>query len=476
MQRSGYSESSTNASSFASYGSGYATPMNSAPMNGVPNGHEPSKIIVGLDVGTTKVCAIVAAVSLSDPHRMTILGVGHAPAEGLSRGVVTNIEKTVRSIERAIAEAEAQSGVKVREVVVGIAGDHIQSFQSRGVVTISNHDRTIMRDDVDRLIDDTRKVRIPSDRRILHVIPQEFIVDGQDGIYEPIGMSGVRLEASVHIINGLVTAVQNISNCVERAGLRVRDIVLEPLASSHAVLDEEEKEVGVALVDIGGGTTDIAVFEERTIRHTAVIGIAGQKVTDDIRKGLGILNDQAERLKREHGCAVVSHILRDDVIQLPGVGGRKPREIQRSVLARVIQPRLEEILEFALAEIRRSGYARHLSAGVVLTGGGSMTNGTRELAEEVFQMPVKIGMPMGFGAGLVKEVESPVFSTAVGLVLYAFHHYSDTSFATYVEEEEEPVTFDEPLPEPPVAEYEAEEDEEPKGNVLSRMKGWFDRL
>lgn len=447
--------------------------MNSAPMIGVPSTHEPGTIIVGLDVGTTKVCAIVAAISLREPHTMTILGVGHSPADGLSRGVVTNIEKTVRSIERAVSEAEAQSGVKIRDVVVGIAGDHIQSFQSRGVVTISNADRTITQEDVDRLIEDTKKVHLPTDRKILHVIPQEFIVDGQDGIYEPIGMSGVRLEASVHIINGLITAVQNIYNCVERAGLRVRDIVLEPLASSYAVLDDEEKEVGVALVDIGGGTTDIAVFEERTIRHTAVIGIAGSKVTDDVRKGLGILGDQAERLKREYGCAVVSHILRDEVIQLPGLAGRRPREIQKSVLARVIQPRMEEILEFALAEIKRSGYARHLSAGVVLTGGGSMTNGTRELAEEIFQMPVKIGMPMGFGAGLVKEVESPVFSTAVGLVLYAFKHHETSNLMSFIQESEQAGEHElEPVLDGP---FEGDDAERQRG-IFSRMKEWFDQL
>ncbi len=465
----GYQESSSGFSSNG-YGSpNYSTSsLSSAPMTGMPNGLEPGRIIVGLDVGTTKVCAIVAAISLNEPHTMTILGVGHAAADGLSRGVVTNIEKTVRSIEKAISEAEAQSGVKIREVVVGIAGDHIQSFQSRGVVTISNQDRTITTEDVLRLIEDTKKVHLPTDRRILHVIPQEFIVDGQDGIYEPIGMSGVRLEASVHIINGLVTAVQNIYNCVERAGLKVRDIVLEPLASSYAVLDEEEKEVGVALVDIGGGTTDIAVFEDRTIRHTAVIGIAGQKVTDDIRRGLGILADQAERLKREYGCAVVSHILRDEVIQLPGLAGRRPREIQKSVLARVIQPRMEEILEFSLAEIKRSGYASNLSAGVVLTGGGSMTNGTRELAEEILGMPVKIGMPMGFGAGLVKEVESPVFSTAVGLVLYAFKNHDHHGFASYI---------DEAVEEAPVIEEAGEQDEpQMKQGIVNRMKEWFEHL
>jgi cell division protein FtsA len=429
-------------------------------MKGVPSSLEPGKIIVGLDIGTTKVCAIVAAFSLKEPHTMTILGVGSAPADGLSRGVVTNIEKTVRSIETAVQNAEAQSGVKIRDVVVGIAGDHIQSMTTRGIVTVSNHDRTITADDVRRLVDEGRKVFLPSDRKILHVIPVEYIVDGQDGIFDPIGMSGVRLEASVHIINGLVTAVQNIYTCVERAGLRVSDIVLEPLASSFAVLDDEEKEVGVALVDIGGGTTDIAVFEERTIRHTAVIGIAGQKVTDDIRKGLQILADQAERLKREYGCAVVSHILRDEIIQLPGLAGRKPRQIERSLLARIIQPRMEEILEFAYKEIKRSGYARNLGAGVVLTGGGSMINSTRELAEAIFDMPVKIGMPMGFGAGLVKEIESPVYATAVGLALYAFYNPSQILPPDdYIEEEEMML-----------------DDEAEKTNIIGKMKQWFERL
>jgi cell division protein FtsA len=437
-------------------------------MIGVPSGLEPGKIIVGLDIGTTKVCAIVAAISLKEPHTMTILGVGTVPAEGLSRGVVTNIEKTVRSIEKAVAEAEAQSGVKIREVVVGIAGDHIQSFQSRGVVTISNPDRQIAHDDLKRLIEDTRKVHLPSDRKILHVIPQEYIVDGQDGIYEPIGMSGVRLEATVHIINGLVTAVQNIYNCVERAGLRVNDIVLEPLASSFAVLDDEEKEVGCALVDIGGGTTDIAVFEERTIRHSAVIGIAGQKVTDDIRKGLQILGDQAERLKREYGCAVVSHILRDEIIQLPGLSGRKPRQIERSLLARIIQPRMEEILEFSYKEIKRSGYARNLGAGVVLTGGGSMINSTRELAEAIFDMPVKIGMPMGFGAGLVKEIESPVYATAVGLVLYAYQNPA-SNLTSFIDDPSRS-RDDEPDSEMMMEDYDQ------KRSILEKMKGWFEQL
>ena len=443
-----------------------SSPLNSAPMHGVPAELEPGKIIVGLDIGTTKVCAVVAAVSTKEPHTMTVLGVGTVPADGLTRGVVTNIEKTVKSIERAAAEAEAQSGVKIREVVVGIAGDHIQSLMTRSIVTISNADRQIMQRDIDRLLDEARKISLPSDRKILHVIPQEYIVDGQDGIYEPIGMSGVRLEAKVHIINGLVTAVQNIHNCVERAGLRVRDIVLEPLASSYAVLDEEEKEVGVALIDIGGGTTDIAVFEEKAIRHTAVIGIAGQKVTDDIRKGLMILGDQAESLKKRYGCAVVSHIVRDEIIELPGLAGRKPRQIQRSLLARIIQPRMEEILDFAYREIKRSGYAGSLGAGIVLTGGGSMINSTRELAEAIFNLPVKIGMPVGFGAGLVKEIESPVYATAVGLVQYAFHNAGPSSLYSMIEEhqtEEEPEEY-------------YEDDQDTKKKIFGKVKDWFEQL
>src|SRR5579872_6284275 len=369
-----------------------------------------SGVLAALDIGTTKVCCIVGSVA--ENGTINILGVGHTPSDGLNRGVVVNIEKTIRSIERAVEEAQHRAGVPIQSVTVGIAGDHIQSFQSRSVIAISSPDHEIRQRDVNRLLSDAKRVAIPADRRIIHVIPQEFIVDGQDGVHDPVGMSGVRMEANVHIVTGLVTAAENIYKCVERAGLKVKDMVLEPLASSYAVLDDEEKEVGVVLIDIGGGTTDIAVFEEHTIRHTAVIGIAGQKVTDDIRKGLQILGDQAERLKREYGCSVVSHILRDEIIQLPGLSGRKPRQIERSLLARIIQPRMEEILEFSFKEIKRSGFARNLGAGVVLTGGGSMINSTRELAEAIFDMPVKIGMPMGFGAGLVKEIESPVYATA----------------------------------------------------------------
>ncbi|HEY4643841.1 MAG TPA: cell division protein FtsA, partial [Bacteroidota bacterium] len=374
------------------------------------------EIIVGLDIGTTKVCAVVGA--LNGNGRLNILGIGRSPSDGLTRGVVTNIDKTVRSIENAVAEAESQSGVKIRSVIVSIAGDHIQSFQSRGVIAISGPEHEITQSDVDRLIEDTKRVALPSDRRIIHVIPQEFIIDGQDGVYDPVGMSGVRMEANVHIITGLVTAAQNIFKCVQRGRLEVADMVLEPLASSYAVLDEEEKEVGVALLDIGGGTTDLAVFEERTIRHTAVIGIAGKKVTDDIRKGLGVLTEQAEKLKREHGFAYMPAIVDNEPIALPGIGGRPPIEIDKKLLCQIIQPRMEEILEIAAMEVKRSGYSKHLSAGAVLTGGGCLIKGTAELARDVLGMPVKIGIPTGFGGGLVKEIENPMYATAVGLVYH----------------------------------------------------------
>lgn len=377
-------------------------------------------IIVGLDIGTTKVCAIVAG---TDEHgRMNILGVGRAPSDGITRGVVTHIDRTTNSIVSAIADAQASSGVRITSVIVGIAGDHIQSFQSRGVIGISGAEHEVTQADIDRLIEDTKRVALPSDRKIIHVIPQEFIIDGQDGIYDPLGMSGVRMEANVHIITGLVSAAQNIYKCVQRAGMEVTDMVLEPLASSYAVLDEEEKEVGIALIDVGGGTTDLAVFEERTIRHTAVIGIAGKKVTDDIRKGLGVLNDQAEKLKMDHGCAYVPAVSVNEPIVLPGVGGRSPVEIDSRLLAQIIQPRMEEIFEIAALEIKRSGYSRHLSGGVVLTGGGALVKGTAELAREVLGMPVKIGIPSGFAGGLVREIENPAYATAVGLVLYGMKH------------------------------------------------------
>ncbi|KXB98190.1 MAG: cell division protein FtsA [Chlorobi bacterium NICIL-2] len=374
--------------------------------------------IVGLDIGTTKVCVIVAAPD-DRSGALTVLGVGTAENAGLARGIVVNIEKTVQAIEQAIEQAETTSGVQIERIIVGIAGDHIQSFQSRSAVAVSGAGREISRSDIERLLEDARTVALPSDRVILHLFPQDYILDGQDGILDPIGMSGVRLESNIHVVTGLRSAIENLYRCVERAGLTVEDIVLQPVASSIAVLDSAEREVGVALIDIGGGTTDIAIFDEGIIRHTAMFGIAGNKVTDDIKKGLGIVHAQAEQVKIAYGHALQESILHDEVFMIPGINGRKPIEVTKSLLCQIIQPRMEEIFEFAFAEIRRSGYARNLSAGIVLTGGCAQLRGAAELAERIFGMPVKVGVPtLGMG-GFAPEVQSPMYATAVGLVLYA---------------------------------------------------------
>ena len=419
------------------------------------------RIVVGLDIGTTKVCAVVA--STDDLGRINILGVGISESDGLNRGVVVNIDRTVAAVKEAIAEAERGSGVEVRSVVVGIAGDHVQSFQSRGVITISHRDGEITAEDVRRLLEDTKHVAMPADREILHVIPQEFIVDGQDGVADPVGMSGVRLEANVHIITGLVSAAKNIYRCVEKAGYQVADIVLEPLASSFAVLHEDEKEVGVALIDIGGGTTDIAVFEDNTIRHTAVIAVAGNKVTDDIRKGLGLMREQAEELKCDHGVALSDSIESDDQISITAVGGRPEKSIGKSTLAQIIQPRMEEILEIAAIEIKRSGYSRHLSAGVVLTGGGSMIPGSADLAEEVLGVSTRVGRPMGLSGGLVEEVTDPKYATAVGLILFALRSEALGAGPFLIDAGSSP--YSESVP-----------GETLVTRIATRMKGWFDEL
>jgi cell division protein FtsA len=416
-------------------------------------------IVVGVDIGTTKVCAVVAAED--DLGRVNILGVGMAPSDGLNRGVVVNIDRTVNAVREAIQEAERAAGVEVQNVIVGIAGDHVQSFQTRGVVTIRSGE--ITQNDVQRLLEDTMHVALPADREILHVIPQEFIVDGQDGVADPVGMSGVRLEANVHIITGLVSAAKNIYRCIEKAGFAVSDIVLEPLASSFSVLHEDEKEVGVALIDIGGGTTDIAVFEDHTIRHTAVIAVAGNKVTDDIRKGLGVMRDQAEQLKRQFGTALIDLADPDEQIEIPGIGGRSEKMIRRDTLAQVIQPRLEEILEIAAMEIKRSGYGRHLGVGCVLTGGGALIPGTDELAADVLGMEARIGRPMGLSGGLVEEVSNPKYATGVGLVLYGMRPeiIGGTTLTEDVQAQQN---------------GHARGDGTLMNRIASRMKSWFDEL
>ena len=427
------------------------------------------QIVVGIDIGTTKVCAVVA--ELTAAGKINVLGIGVAESEGLNRGVVVNIDRTVASVQQAIGEAARAADVEVQSVIVGIAGDHIQSFQSRGVVTIAKSDQEITARDVERLIDDTTRVAMPADRDILHVIPQEFIVDGQQGVMDPIGMNGVRMEANVHIITGLVTAAKNIYRCIEKAGYHVDDIVLEPLASSFSVLHDDEKEVGVALIDIGGGTTDLAIFEDRTIRHTGVIAVAGNKVTDDIRKVCGIMRNQAETIKREYGCALVDQVDDNVTVELPGIGGRPEKTISQSSLAHVIQPRMEEILEIVGIEIKRSGYARDLSAGAVLTGGGSMIPGTRELANEILGLETRVGMPRKQGEGLWEEVTDPTFATAVGLVLYGLQ---PGILGGYTPDGLEPSAGTSGGRRH--VRTAAQQDTSVMARIVGRMKGWFDEL
>lgn len=374
---------------------------------------------VGLDIGTTKICAIVAEL---DPQgEVHIVGVGTSPSDGLRRGVVLNVEKTVGSIKAAIAAAEKMSNKKIHSVYAGIAGDHIRSINSRGVIAVSRSNHEITNHDVKRVIDAAKAVAIPMDREIIHVLPQGFVVDDQSGIKDPIGMAGVRLEAEVHIVTGAVTSAQNIYNSINRAGLEVKDLVLQPLASSYAVLSEDETELGVGLLDIGGGTTDIAIFFEGSIRHTAVIGLGGRKVTDDIAIGLRTPVDKAEEIKIGKGCALQSMVEKDEFIEVESAGGRPSRQISRSVLCSVVEPRMEEIFSLACREIKKSDYAGFMTTGVVITGGASLMEGSVELAEQVFDLPVKLGVPQGVN-GMMDEIKNPVYSTGIGLIHYAKKH------------------------------------------------------
>jgi cell division protein FtsA len=374
-------------------------------------------IIVSLDVGTTKICTIVAQVR--DDGRLNILGVGKAPSKGLSRGMVVNPGKTIESIKASLAEAEERSGFDIKSVTVGIAGPHIRCIQSEGIVAISHPDRIISEEDVDRLFESAKSLKLSKDEKIIDVIPQEFIIDGKDGIFDmPVGMFGLRMEAKVNILTGLVSQIDDLSNCVYSAGVDVEDLVLEPLASSYAVLNESEKKVGVAMIDIGGGTTDIAVFKKGVIKHTAGIGIAGSQVTNDISETLGIEEKEAERVKKEFGYALISEIINDDVIIIQAIKGRKPLKIEKSIISRIIQARMEELFVLAAQEIKRSGIESYLPAGVVITGGGSLLKGTRELAQQVLGTEVNLGVPMDIGGGLIKEVESPIYATGIGLVLH----------------------------------------------------------
>jgi len=373
-------------------------------------------IVAGLDIGTSKIALVIGEV---DPDGgISILGVGTSPSAGLRQGVVINLDQTVQSIGRAVQEAQLTAGFEVREVIVGISGDHIQGINSRGVVAVSGSDREIGQNDVDRVIEAATAFNLPKDRQVIHVLKQEFIVDSQSGIKNPIGISGVRLEAEVHIITGSNTISGNIIKAVQKAELDVSCLALEPLASSYAVLDQNEKDLGVVLLDIGGGTTDIVLFFDGAIRHTAVIPLGGQAVTNDIALGLKTPLDHAEEIKKKHGWSFRSKESRSDLFLVPGIGGRNAREASSDILTSIIQPRMEEIFSLAMKEIKRSEYAGRLAAGVVLTGGGSLIKGAADLAEQTFGMQVSLGVPKGF-SGLVESASSPVYSTGVGLLFWS---------------------------------------------------------
>src|SRR3990167_3690731 len=380
------------------------------------------EIIVGLDIGTTKICAIVG--ELTD-EGIDIIGIGSHPSKGLRKGVGVNIETTVNSIQRAIDEAEAMAGTEITHVYTGIAGGHVKSFGGRGVVALK--DREVREADVARVIEQAKTVNIPVDREVIHVLPQEFIVDDQGGIREPLGMTGARLEAKVHIVTGAVASAQNIIKCANRAGLNVSDIVLQPLASSEAVLTEEEKELGVCLVDIGGGTTDIAIFQNGAIVHTAVIALGGHNLTNDIAVGLRTPIDHAERLKQKFGCSLTAMVDKADMIEVASVGGRDPRVMGRQILSEILEPRVEEIFQLVHHEVDRNGFSELLTSGVVITGGSTLLPGMTELAEEIMGVPVRRGVPRGIG-GLVDVVKSPVYATGVGLVVYGARHQDRSMF------------------------------------------------
>jgi cell division protein FtsA len=372
-------------------------------------------LIVGLDVGTTKICAVIAAPRADG--RLDIVGVGAAPSRGLRRGVVVNIDSTVEAIRQAVAEAEQMAGTEVSAVYAGIAGGHIRSVNSRGVVAVSGKDREVSQTDVDRAVDAARAINVPQDREIIHVLPQTFQIDDADGVREPIGMSGVRLEVEVHVVTGAITSVQNVVRSVNRAGLTVQDIVLEPIASAEAVLFPDEKELGVLLIDIGGGTTDLALFRDGAVWHTAILPLGGDHITNDVAVGLRTPMADAEDLKKRYGCALTALVPAEETVDVPSVGGRKPRQLSRQVLSEIIQPRVEEIFAMVAEELQRSGFERALHAGIVLTGGGAMLEGIAEIAEDALDCPVRRGSPADLG-GLCDSVVSPQFSTAVGLALY----------------------------------------------------------
>jgi len=403
-----------------------------------------SDVIVGVDFGTTK---IVVVVGKQSPEGLEIIGIGKQPSLGIRKGVVVNIPTTVEAIRKAVDQAKLMAGVEIRSVIAGIAGHHIKGFNSAGVVAIKHHE--VQKDDVDRALDAAKAVALGTDREILHVIPQEFIVNDQDGVRDPIGMAGVRLESKVHIVTGAVSSAQNIIKCAEAAGLHVSDIVLEPLASAAAVLTPDEKELGVALVDIGGGTTDVAIFVRGSVVHTGVIAMGGNHITNDIAVGLRTSIHDAEAIKVTSGCALQAASPSEQILEVPSVGGRKPREVSKSVLTKIIEPRVEEILSLVNQELVGSGFKHLLSAGIVFTGGASLLDGLTELAEFNLDLPVRRGIPIGVG-GLKDVVNSPVYATSVGLIQHGLQNRAKSSFKF--------------------------NDNQLYGKVVSRMKTWLGQV
>ena len=375
-------------------------------------------IIAGLDIGTTKICCIIGEAR--DEKEVDIIGIGTHPSRGLRKGVVVNIESTVESIKGAVEEAELMAGCEIDSVYVGIAGGHIKGFNSHGVIAVKN--KEVSQFDIDRVLEAAQAVAIPPDREVIHIIPQEYILDEQEGIREPLGMSGVRLEAKVHIVTGAVTSAQNIVRSVNKAGLEVKDIVLEPLASSDAVLDRDEKELGVAMVDIGGGTSDLAIFFEESIKHTSVLAIGGNHITNDIAIGLRTPQAEAEKIKKTYGCAMTALVKKDDTIEVPSTGGRESRILSRQILSEIIEPRVEEMFHLIKREVEISGFSELIASGVVLTGGAASMEGITDLAEKIFKLPVRRGFPKGIG-GLVDVVSSPMYATSVGLILFGLKNH-----------------------------------------------------
>lgn len=380
-------------------------------------------MIVGLDIGTTKICAIIGNLT---EDGLDIVGIGTSPSKGLRKGMVINIDSTVEAIQKSIREAELMAGCEIKSVFAGIAGGHIKGFNSQGVIAIKN--REVTSDDVRRVIDAAKAIAIPMDREVIHILPQEFIIDDQDGIKEPLGMSGVRLEAKVHIVTGAIASAQNIVKSCQRAGCDVADIVLEQLASAEAVLSADEKELGVAMIDIGGGTTDIAIFVDGAIKHTAVLSLGGNHLTNDIAVGLRTPVGEAEKIKQQYGCCLTSMVGKDETIEVPSVGGREPRILSRQLLAEILEPRVEEIFTLVNREIVRSGFGDLMASGVVITGGTCILPGMPELAEQVFNLPVRRGLPRDIG-GLADVVNSPVYATGVGLVRYGSRNLQTKNFS-----------------------------------------------